>query len=200
MNVRGYLIIYNPRTKEVRKARGVFTRNFAYMLLHVLNSFDNTSEEYDVKDFFGNTYKIDARPMFEIPQGSFFYHNIYTYIRNVSGWVNLRVGLTAWLTESDYTPSPNDYRPPTTDFEVPLRSKSLVMNPNNTQIIYSGSEVTNRSLTVKGVAIFNKIYPKRIDPNTPDTTYWVMIDGFSISPIEFSANDVISISYRITLS
>jgi hypothetical protein len=198
--MRGYLIIKNLRTGESRKAHGIFTRNFAYILLHVLNTFDNVSEEYDVKDFYGNTYKINARPVLEIPQGNFFYHNIYTYIRNVSGWVNLKTGLTAWVTESDYTPSPNDYRPPTTDLEIPLKSKSIIMNPNNTQIIFTGSEVTNRSITIKGVGIFNKIYPKRLDPNYPDMPYWIMIDGFAISPLEFSANDVVSVSYRITLA
>jgi hypothetical protein len=198
--MRGYIIIYNPRTKEVRKAKGVFTRNFAYLLLHVLNTSDSQNEERTLKNVLGEEHNIYTRVNALIQTDIFFYQNVYTYLNNASMENPAKTGLIALLTQSDYTPSPNDYTIPSLDLSIELSSKQIVLNPNNTVIIYTGSSVTPNPLTVKGVGIANALYPRLISDSGASYPRIFMIDGFAISPIEFSANDVVSISYRITLA
>jgi len=198
--VRGYLIIENVRTREKRRAHGVFTRNFAYLLLHVLNTSDSQNEEQTLKNILGEEHRIYTRVNALIQSDIFFYQNVYTYLNNASMENPPKVGLMALLTESDYTPSPNDYVLPTVDLNVDLASKQIVLNPNNTVIIYAGSKVTPRPLTVKGVGIANALYPCLISDSGASYPRIFMIDGFAITPLEFSANDVVSVSYRITLA
>jgi hypothetical protein len=111
-----------------------------------------------------------------------------------------KVGLIALLTQSDYTPSPDDYMIPTLDLMIELSSKQIVLNPNNTIVIYTGSAITPNPITVKGVGIANVLYPKLLSDSGASYPRIFLIDGFAVSPIEFSANDVVSVSYRITLA
>ena len=198
--MRGYLIIKNERTGEKRRAFGVFTRNMAYLLLHVLNTSDSQNEEKTLKNVLGEEHTIYTRVNALIQSDIFFYQNVYTYLNNASMENPPKVGLMALLTQSDYTPSPEDYTIPTLDLTVELSSKQIVLNTNNTIIIYTGSAITPNPITVKGVGIANALYPKLLSDSGPSYPRIFMIDGFSVNPIEFSANDVVSVSYRITLA
>jgi hypothetical protein len=198
--MRGYIIIENLRTGEKRRAYGVFTRNFAYLILHVLNTSDSQNEEKTLKNVVGEEHNIYTRVNALIQSETFFYQNVYTYLNNVSMENPAKVGLIALLTTSDYTPSPEDYALPSVDLNVELSSKQIVLNPNNTVIIYTGASVTPNPLTVKGVGIANALYPRLISDSGASYPRIFLIDGFAITPIEFSANDVVSVSYRITLA
>jgi len=198
--MRGYLIIKNLRTGESRRAYGVFTRNMAYLLLHVLNTSDSQNEEKTLKNVLGEEHNIYTRVNALIQSDIFFYQNVYTYLNNVSMENPAKTGLIALLTQSDYTPSPNDYTIPSLDLTVELGSKQIVLNTNNTVIIYTGSAITPNPLTVKGVGIANALYPRLISDSGSSYPRVFLIDGFAISPIDFNANDVVSVSYRITLA
>ena len=198
--MRGYLIIKNLRTGESRRAYGVFTRNMAYLLLHVLNTSDSQNEEKTLKNVLGEEHNIYTRVNALIQTDIFFYQNVYTYLNNVSMENPAKTGLIALLTQSDYTPSPNDYTIPSLDLTVELGSKQIVLNTNNTVIIYTGSAITPNPLTVKGVGIANALYPRLISDSGSSYPRVFLIDGFAISPIDFNANDVVSVSYRITLA
>jgi len=198
--VRGYIVIKNLRTGESRRAYGVFTRNMAYLLLHVLNICDTLNEEKTLKNVLGEEHNIYTRVNALIQSNIFFYQNIYTYLSNVSVENPAKVGLMALLTQSDYIPTPDDYTVPTLDLMIELSSKQIVLNNNNTIIIFTGSAITPNPITVKGVGIANALYPRLISDSGGSYPRIFLIDGFAINPIEFSANDVVSVSYRITLA
>ena len=198
--MRGYIVIKNLRTGESRRAYGVFTRNMAYLLLHVLNICDTLNEEKTLKNVLGEEHNIYTRVNALIQSNIFFYQNIYTYLSNVSVENPAKVGLMALLTQSDYIPTPDDYTVPTLDLMIELSSKQIVLNNNNTIIIFTGSAITPNPITVKGVGIANALYPRLISDSGGSYPRIFLIDGFAINPIEFSANDVVSVSYRITLA
>jgi hypothetical protein len=200
VTVKGYLVIYNPRTNEKRTARGVFTRNMAYLLLRTVNNMSVEHEEYTVKDITNVDRTIAVRTFIRTTLQQFVYANAYDVVSNRQDITYINTGLIAYVTTSDYTPSPNDYTLPTRDLTIHLTNKAIINNPNNTQIIFTGSAITNNALTVKGVGIGNAVYPKKVDESYPGMPIVVLIDGFAITPLEFSAGDTVSITYRITLA
>jgi len=200
VKTKGCLIIKNLRTGEKRRASGVFTRNMAYLLLKALNSMGVEHEEYIVKDVTNVDRTIAVRSFVRTTLQQFVYADVYDVISNRQDITYVNTGLIAYVTTSDYTPTPNDYTLPTRDLTIHLTNKAIIMNPNNTQIVYTGSAITSNPLTVKGVGIGNAVYPEKLDESYPGMPVVVLIDGFAITPLDFSAGDTVSVTYRITLA
>jgi hypothetical protein len=200
MKMKGYLIIKNERTGEKRKASGVFTRNFAYLLLRVINNAGVEHEQYTVKDITNVDRTIAVRTFIRTTLSQFVYANAYDVVSNRQDITYINTGLLAYVTTSDYTPTPDDFTLPTRDLTIHLTNKAIIMNPNNTQIVFTGSAITSTALAIKGVGIGNAVYPLKVDESYPGMPIVVLIDGFAITPLDFSAGDTVSITYRIALA
>jgi len=196
----GEIIILNMRTKKSVRAYGVFTRNFAKLLTTLLNTYGLETQYVNLKAADGSEFIELAKGILRDVNAR-YYNNVYVHLSvDPTYYCYSSTGLLAKVTDADYSPTPADYDIPAVKETVLLTSLRILENPNNTVVVISGSRTLASPLTVRGVGIYSKLYVHHFGSSFTCAQKEALIDAFSVSPIEFSAGDALTISYRITLA
>jgi len=205
----GVFKIWSDREGKFIVAKGVFTRNFARLLLSLLaKQKDYTpsagglaGEEVTLVDKNGNSRganivgtcydNIDVQNYATVPSSlSIAGHNRgFTLARKL--YMAIGNGTNA--------PSPDDHALGNELMQIPLTSNQEIDNDTNTIIKFTGSASPSEDITITEAGVFANIITSRGRYINSIAYAEVLLDRATFSAKSFSAGETINAEYSITL-